>query len=449
MRRKDWRGLLSNFVCLTSGLAVLLGLLLAGPVGQAGSAVFGAASTAQNRLLGIKCIVFGMALFSGYAVLILIIFGWRRRGLRFALVHLHLYSLIRKALLEGDRFSVEEKNGLVTLPKIKIILNDDLIRGKISIENRIKYTDYLEKLDLSCALGKYLVSAKYITTDKNFWIFEIESVNLKKRLIFSSGEEMRSKCRGSPYELTIDAATTIPITSALICGSTGSGKSYAVYSFVLQLLAKTFFGGDCAHIYYADPKMSGLFALGHTLSPERTGSTISEIGDLLEDFYSEMLHRRELMLDRLAEKGIDSDYKDFGFAPYVLIIEEYSSFASLLTTADKVTRDRTNSLIKNFVQMGRQLGFFVWIIMQKSDASTLPTDIRTNLPFKVVLGNATDTTYLTAFELTEKEIPKQSFKVGEGLYSTNGSPLRSCTFPKLDFDILEAASMLASSPPGM
>ena len=251
------------------------------------------------------------------------------------------------------------------------------------------------------------------------------------------------------YQLAVDITTTIPISSSLICGSTGSGKSYAVYGLILQLLSKTFPNGESAHLYFADPKMSGLFTLGRTIAPEQTGCTIREIDALTESFYSAMMERREFMLDKLAEKGIDCDYTDFGLPPYILILEEYSSFASLLTTADKGTRDRVNALIKNFVQMGRQLGFFMWIIMQKSDATTLPTDVRTNLPFKVVLGNATDTTYLTAFELSEKEIPKQRFDTGEGLYSINGSPLRPCTFPELDFDILEAANKVALSPPAM
>ena len=89
--------------------------------------------------------------------------------------------------------------------------------------------------------------------------------------------------------------------------------------------------------------------------------------------------------------------------------------------------------------MGAQLGFFIIIVMQKSDATTINTMIRDNLTCKVVMGNAEDTTYITAFG-NGVEIPKHEFKVGEGVFTNSGyvnSP-KLLTVPTLDFDILGA-----------
>ena len=102
-------------------------------------------------------------------------------------------------------------------------------------------------------------------------------------------------------------------------------------------------------------------------------------------------------------------------------------------------------LLRNIVLEGRQLGYFAALIMQKSDATDLKSSIRANLPWVVVLGNATRTTYLTAFEETA-DLPNRNFRRGEGLFSYQGVTRQPqiTSFPTLNFDIL--ASVKSGTP---
>ena len=87
------------------------------------------------------------------------------------------------------------------------------------------------------------------------------------------------------------------------------------------------------------------------------------------------------------------------------------------------------------------MGFFLWVVMQKSDSADIPTAIRDNLIWKVVLGSATNTTYLTCFEHAA-DLPKRKFGPGQGLYSYQGLTLKPqiTSFPTLKFDILGSST---------
>ncbi len=100
-------------------------------------------------------------------------------------------------------------------------------------------------------------------------------------------------------------------------------------------------------------------------------------------------------------------------------------------------------LLSQVVLQGRQLGFFLWIVMQKSDASLLPTNLRENLPVKFVLGNAESQTYTTAFG-NGVDIPEKNFKLGQGVFTCPiiAKRPRLCNFSYLNFDILKAVNHL-------
>ena len=148
------------------------------------------------------------------------------------------------------------------------------------------------------------------------------------------------------------------------------------------------------------------------------------------------------MQERLNEK-LDADYKDFGFTPHVLIIDEYSSFMSAINEEKKQIRDHVSKLIRTIVLQGRQLGYVLLVLMQKSDSSDISTSIRSNLVFTVVLGNATRTTLLTAFE-ESADIPIRKFEKGEGIYTYQGLTRQPSliSFPTLEFDILDGTKKL-------
>ena len=159
---------------------------------------------------------------------------------------------------------------------------------------------------------------------------------------------------------------------------------------------------------------------------------------MLQLFYEAMLKREKELQEYLYQK-IDNDYKDWGLQAHIFVIDGFSTFMSNVAILDKATQDKVNMYLKSIIQKGRQLGFFMWIIMQKSDSKILPTYLRDNLVFKVVLGQATDTTYQTAFE-EYADLPRLNYQQGQGLYTIQGLTRhpKVCSFPTLNFKIMDS-----------
>lgn len=142
---------------------------------------------------------------------------------------------------------------------------------------------------------------------------------------------------------------------------------------------------------------------------------------------------------------LDSDFKDFELIPIFLIIDEYSSFRASLTRYDKKTRDYVDEVIGNVVREGRQLGCFCIIAQQQSNATNLPTEIRENMPFKIILGMAERQTYMTALGVYPDNA-KRYFDKGQGIlvYPQIATPENPAvtSVATLDFDILKAVEKI-------
>lgn len=360
------------------------------------------------------------------------------KGVKYAFIHARMMRNLRCMLLEAStKHTVQEYAGeekVARLPKIRILISDDMESGKVIIGNSIRFHKLFEDMNISSALGQYVVMEQYLSDDMNFYIYEFERSEIKQ-LVFKDYNELKSYCsQCEDNTLFLDKKNKVPLHHTLIVGSTGSGKTYATYSLLLQLLNFSI----TPNIYIADPKQSSLYVLGKQIACDSTAGVTGEIVLLLERFYHEMT-KREKELQKYLDKKLDSDYKDWELKPHVLIIDEFSSFMSVVSVLDKSTRDKVNMYLTNIIQKGRQLGFFMWIIMQKSDSKILPTYLRDNLVFKVVLGQATDTTYQTAFE-EYASLPRLKFQPGYGLYSFQGLTRqpRVCSFPRLEFDVLRS-----------
>lgn len=359
------------------------------------------------------------------------------KGMKYAFVHANIMRKLRLMILEASsKHTTQEYVGeekVARLPKIKIILEDNLKSGKVIISNSIRFHKLFKEMEISSALGKYVVLEQYLSDDFNHYIYKFELAETEQ-LTFENYKDFQLLC--SKHEngtLFIDDRNMVPLHHALIVGSTGSGKTYATYSLVLQLLNFSI----VPEIYFADPKYSALYVLGKSISCDKTAGNTNEIVFLLQRFY-EAMQKREQEVQKYLNSKLDSDYKDWDLQAHVFVIDEFSSFQSVVNTLDKFTRDRVNMYLTNIIQKGRQLGFFMWIIMQKSDSKILPTYLRDNLVFKVVLGQATDTTYQTAFE-EYADLPKRNFQQGQGLYTFQGLTRQPkvCSFPTLKFDILK------------
>lgn len=455
MKRHDRRAKYRIICCAVTAITALVGWFLRGP---ATSALIPMLSEfvpqEQVTAMVTTCRETGAALYLAATLIVIaratiwaIQHQFFRRGLRYAVLHAYMIYKIKTAFLETPGYSVDLSNQEADLPCIRAEFSPNLASGTIKIQNHIKYNGLLEKVNLSPALGRYvIVERPYLCDDENWYIYQIENSHVEWRFTFSDYQEFKRYClKQELYTFFIDKRGSLPLCSMLLVGETGTGKSYTLYTLVLQLLSWRI----PPVLYFADPKNSGLNVMGDRISPQRNAEDIKDIIELLERFYASM-QRRKAELKELLKEKLDADYRHWHLKPHILIFDELAAFQAVVNTFDKATRDRVAMILRNIVFQGRQLGFFLWSIMQKSDAKDIPTAIRDNLPWKVVLGLAEDTTYMTAFEHSA-DLPKRNFGLGEGLYTYSGRTRepKVISFPTLNFDILAATEEAVKRPPVM
>lgn len=362
------------------------------------------------------------------------------KGIRFAFFHYFTVLNLRKVFLDSNYYNVRFyfNKKIARLPKIKIESERVMSMRKIYIENINMDKDLLSS-NISIALNRYVVESSYLTRDEKYYVFEIYFANMNRQITFKDSAAFKKYASYTDEGyLFIDKITKIPIHSTLFVGQTGSGKTYALYSLILQMLLKR----RSYELYFADPKNSSLSVIGEKIAPHNSATDFDDIVKLLKHF-NELMHHQKFELKEKLSIKLDATYADFGYPAHVLIFDEFASFQTQLQSMEKKKRDEVMSLISKVVLEGRQLGFFIWFVMQKSDSNLIPTYIRENLPVKFVIGNAEKQTYVTAFG-SGTTIKGKDFQLGEGLFTcplvANEPTL--CHFSYLDFDILEAVKEL-------
>lgn len=454
MKRRDAR---SRYVIIWLAVMLLAGLvgwLLRGPVCTLPPMLSAIISDNQDSTAVYILTSIGAALYALAAVMIVvavIVQGLRHKiykGPRYALRHWLMWRNIRKALLDAG-YGIHVGEQYYRLPHVKIQFdNKELMCGTVKIQNHIKTDTSLSAVNLSSALGVYVVDAQYIENDNNYYCYEISDSRIDRQLRFDSYAALADYARKhtdkyGPYTLFCDKRNCgIRIRSLLLVGITGSGKSYALMGLIAQLLNWP------VHpiVYYADPKGSDIAVLGGALAPDRTADDIDGIIDLLRQFYDCMMARKAEMRDKLNGK-LSADFTDFQLPAYIFMLDEFAAFQASINR-DKKRRDEVEELMRNVVLMGRQLGFNMWIAMQKSDSSDIPTAIRDNLPWKICLGNAPSTTLMTIFGHVA-DLPNRHFGKGQGLIYCDGitAAPRPVSFPTLNFDIFAELTKSAHDCP--
>lgn len=362
-----------------------------------------------------------------------------RRGWKYALLHAKIRRELDTALCDSG-FYVERVvlfKKCAVIPNIIITLNSTLTAGKIRIKNCIKLDKRLGELPISSALPKeYVLTKSYISDDCNDYIYEFELYKLEQLVFHRFQDFCDYNLKIDKYSLFLDHRHAVPMFHALVIGQTGSGKSYCLYNFVLQMLTKN----DPWDLYIVDPKASGLYVMGRIINQNHVAAQLDNILSLLSEFEKRMQERKVEFGEKLLQK-LDSDYRDFDLCPLCLIIDEYSSFRASLARYDKKTRDRADEIIGNIIREGRQIGCFCILAQQQTNAVNLPTELKENIPFKLILGMAERQTYITALG-EYPDIAKRHFDRGQGIlvYPEIASPEMPAVtaIATLDFDILGA-----------
>ncbi|WP_273709255.1 FtsK/SpoIIIE domain-containing protein [Leuconostoc mesenteroides] len=227
--------------------------------------------------------------------------------------------------------------------------------------------------------------------------------------------------------------------NVLISGNVGTGKSYTMFAIIGQLLQVTKF------VYIIDPKRSDLAGLKHV--PELKNnvfSVASEINQAVIDFYTKMMARAE-KIEAIKASGQVGTYKDFGFAPYFLVFDEFGAYYEMndrLAYDDptKASYETAMSNLREIAMLGRELGFYILIGMQRPDAGSLPMAIRNQLNMRINMGVPTPEIEKMVFPDNEKQLrPLSSHFKGWGFIKIGDSQVRSFFAPEVpkDFNLHE------------
>ena len=227
--------------------------------------------------------------------------------------------------------------------------------------------------------------------------------------------------------------------NVLISGNVGTGKSYTMFAIIGQLFQVTKF------VYIIDPKRSDLAGLKHV--PELKNnvfSVASEINQAVIDFYTKMMARAE-KIEAIKVSGQVGTYKDFGFTPYFLVFDEFGAYYEMndrLAYDDptKASYETAMSNLREIAMLGRELGFYILIGMQRPDAGSLPMAIRNQLNMRINMGVPTPEIEKMVFPDNEKQLrPLSSHLKGWGFIKIGDSQVRSFFAPEVpkDFNLHE------------
>ncbi len=360
------------------------------------------------------------------------------KSIRYGNAYARMRYGIRHALAEAG-YCETDSLGNIRIPKTKTEFSDDLKSGKLMIRNSIHFDKPLEKENISSGLGPYVIERFYLSDDQNWYVYEFYDHRTMQQLQLNTYEDFHKLAsQEGPYSVFIDNRSSAKLQHMLIVGATRSGKTYMLYSLILQMVLKKPFYGLRYHLYFADPKQSSLWIAGNRMDLKYNASSTEDIINALTAFRDAMMKRSEEMIP-LLRNTIDGDYRSFNLEPHIFIFDEFAAFMGSLQTLPKAGRDKVMSLLKDIVLMGAQLGFFMVVVMQKSDSTSLPTMIRDSLTFKIVLGNAEDTTYTTALG-PSPVIPIHDYKTGQGVFTNAGyvNTPKIAMLPTWNFDIVSA-----------
>ncbi|MCM0582716.1 cell division protein FtsK [Weissella diestrammenae] len=232
----------------------------------------------------------------------------------------------------------------------------------------------------------------------------------------------------------------------LIAGNVGTGKSYTLFSILGQLLVVTKF------VTVFDPKKSDLASLKYTKALEgKVFSDNTEINEQVHVFYEEMMQRAEKM-ENIKKSGKLGAYMDFNFAPHFMFFDEFGAWrerndALKFGSPEYDGYQTAMSNLLEIAMLGRELGFYIIVGMQRPSADSLPMAIRNQLNFKMVMGVPTPEISKMLFPDNQKDLRALSQDLkGWGFLQSGNDQVRSFFAPEMPkgFNLHEWIEMMNS-----
>mgnify|MGYP002647300404 FL=1 len=198
----------------------------------------------------------------------------------------------------------------------------------------------------------------------------------------------------------------------LLCGMSGSGKSYGENLIVAKIAT---LGERSGRIYFADFKQDDQFIYMRKCPRYYPYDKTLEA---LEIVY-EIMHKRQ--------SGED-DSRD----PITLIWDEYMANILALQSISKKEAEEAMRKVSEILMLGRSLSIRLLISCQRPDASAFPSGSRLNYGIIIIVGASIRSIYEM---LIPKEyidaIGERKFGVGEGIVLLQGSKLGFVKIPKI------------------
>lgn len=209
--------------------------------------------------------------------------------------------------------------------------------------------------------------------------------------------------------INVDASTKAN-SHTLICGMSGSGKSYLTNQYLARLCLSN---GENSVLYLSDYKQDERFAYLRGCSRYYP---YDKTMDALEEVY-EIMHKRQC--------GEDTSRN------YVTLVwDEYIANILTLLGSEKKKAEAVMRKVSEILMLGRSLAVRLVIACQRPDASAFPTGSRLNFGIIIIVGATLESIYsmLMPKELIEK-VGNREFHTGEGVMLWQGSELRFIKVP--------------------
>lgn len=188
----------------------------------------------------------------------------------------------------------------------------------------------------------------------------------------------------------------------LLCGMSGSGKSYLEN----QILAKLPLADPGGEIYFADYKQDDSFAYLRGC-PRYYG-------------YKDTLTALDVVHGRLLARQSGEDTRR---NPVTIIWDEYMAQMLALISEDKKAAAVVMGKVSEILMLGRSLSVRLIISCQRPDALAFPAGSRLNYGVVVVLGAAVRSIYEMLLPDHMEQVKGRQFGRGEGVALLQGSEL--------------------------
>lgn len=194
----------------------------------------------------------------------------------------------------------------------------------------------------------------------------------------------------------------------LLCGMSGSGKSYAERI----LLAKLYLAEPDGELYFADYKEDDSFAFLRNCARYYS---YTDSFDALNTVHSRLLAR---------QSGGDTTRN-----PVTLVFDEYMAAILNLLATDKKAASIAMGKVTEILLLGRSLAVRFVCVCQRPDALAFPAGSRLNYGIVVVLGAAVRSIYEMLLPDFRDRVQGRQFSRGEGVVLLQGSELRYIKVP--------------------